>query len=185
LVVQHEKQKLRGKQLAAQNPMTKERIAKMLWAKNHKNLIEQFKISIGVVPKVTYKIVNGKAKTKTQFKLTEDQQYQYSVWLTREINSDPNFRNYYLQIAQGGQNNITQNLNYFIDWLQQQTPPRCLTGVMKTYIKESLKLGASEQQIFEYIISLADKVPVRILDPVTRKIVQKTAIFISSPNGVQ
>ena len=30
LVVQHEKQKLRGKQLAAQNPMTKERIAKML-----------------------------------------------------------------------------------------------------------------------------------------------------------
>ena len=88
-------------------------------------------------------------------------------------------------MAQGGQNNITQNLNYFIDWLQQQTPPRFLTGVMKTYIKESLKLGASEQQIFEYIISLADRVPVRVLDPVTRKIVQKTAIPIPSPNGVQ
>ena len=88
-------------------------------------------------------------------------------------------------MAQGSQNNITQNLNYFIDWLQQQTPPRFLTGVIKTYIKESLKLGASEQQILQYIIGLADRVPVEILDPVTRKLVQKTAISILSPDGVQ
>ena len=64
LVVQHEKRKIRGKQLAATKPVNYEIIAKMMWAKDHKDLIEQFKISIGATPNVTNKIVKEQLKQK-------------------------------------------------------------------------------------------------------------------------
>ena len=53
LVVQHEKRKIRGKQLAATKPVNYELIAKMMWAKDHKDLIDQYKINIGGTPIVT------------------------------------------------------------------------------------------------------------------------------------
>ncbi len=67
-------------------------------------------------------------------------------------------------------------MNYVINYLQTQKPPRYLIGEMKTYIKRMIIDGAEDQQIFQYIIDISARIPFDYLDPTTRKTFFYTAI---------
>ena len=55
---------------------------------------------------------------------------------------------------------------------------------MKSYIKTMIKQGATEQQIFTYIMKIGDRLPMGILDPTTRKLQQKITILIPALFGI-
>ena len=73
---------------------------------------------------------------------------------------------------------------HFQIFLQQQTPPRYLTGTMKAYIKEMIKQNKTNEDIFEYLVGLRERLPYGVLDPVTRKITQKGYNAVPPPKGI-
>ena len=63
LIKQHEDQKNKSKQLAAKKSVNYQQTAKMIWVKNNKDLVAQFKISLGAVPFLITKVVKRNPKT--------------------------------------------------------------------------------------------------------------------------
>src|SRR5690242_17276799 len=47
LVAKREKQRERGRQLAAQNPMTEQKLTVLLWAKAHRQELNNYKVQAG------------------------------------------------------------------------------------------------------------------------------------------
>jgi len=122
LITQHESRKLREKQRAATKPPNYEQTAKMQWAKDHIELVNQHKLELGAKPETKTKIVKGNVVSKIKYILPTNKQYEYSVWLAGEVNTDPNYSNYYLPLAQE-QLNSTRNINAFVDFLQHKILP--------------------------------------------------------------
>ena len=114
-------------------------------------MVNQHKLKLGAKPETKTKIVKGNVVSKIKYILPTNRQYEYSVWLNGKVNTDPNFRNYYLPLAQE-QLNSTRNINAFLDFLQQQNSPRYLTGIIKAYIKEMMKQNKTNDDIFDILL---------------------------------
>jgi hypothetical protein len=182
LIKQHEDRKQKSKELNASKPVNYELTAKMIWAKNHKALVDQYKVFLGATPITITKTIKGGTKEYIKYKVPAERKQEYSAWLLQQVQLDPNFVNFE-QISHSN-TNIQDKLNYVIDYLQTQDPPRYLTGEMKTYVRKMIKNGEADQQIFEYIIDISSRIPFGYLDPITRKITTKIIRNLPPPNGI-
>ncbi len=183
LIKQHEDRKQKSKELSGSKPVNYELTAKMIQAKNHKALIDQYKIYLGAILITTIKTVKRESKQIIKYKVPANKQQEYSTWLLQQVKSDPNFENFE-QISHI-KSNVNDKLNYVIDYLQtQQNSPRYLTGEMKTYVKKIIQNNASDEQIFQYIIEISSRIPFGILDLITRKITTKIVTTLPAPNRI-
>jgi hypothetical protein len=55
---------------------------------------------------------------------------------------------------------------------------------MKTYVKQMINKGATDQQISEYLTEINGKIPFSYIDPVTRKITTKLKTTLPLPHGI-
>jgi hypothetical protein len=56
----------------------------------------------------------------------------------------------------------------------QQSPPRYLTTDMKIYVKRMFTKGATNEEIYAYIVKIQNEIPYSVLDPITRKLHKKS-----------
>jgi hypothetical protein len=98
------------------------------------------------------------------------------------VQADPNFVNF--EQSTHIKSNINDKLNFVIDYLQTQNPPRYLTGEMKTYVKRMFANSNTDEQVFAYILEISSKIPFGILDPNTRKITTKIVTTLPVLIGV-
>ena len=115
----------------------------MIWAKNHKALVDQYKIYLSAIPITSIKTVKGESKEIIKYKVPSNKQQEYSTWLLQQVQADPNFVNF--EQSSHIKSNVNDKLNFVIDYLQTQNPPRYLTGEMKTYVKRMFANGNSDE----------------------------------------
>ena len=140
----------------------------MQWTKRNKVLVDQYKIYLRSISIVTTKNVKEKApKVSIKYKVPPHKQGEYSAWFLQQINIDVNFE-------QHKQNNInlTDSLNYIIDYLQKLNSLRYLTEEIKIYIKRMLLNDANETQVSNYITEISARISYSIVDPITKKLVR-------------
>ncbi len=66
----------------------------MIWVKNHKVLVDQYKLYLSAKPIITIKTIKGEPKEYIKYKVSEERKQEYSAWLLQQIQSDPNFINF-------------------------------------------------------------------------------------------
>jgi hypothetical protein len=183
LIKQHEDRKQKSKELSASKPLNYELTAKMIWAKNHKELVNQYKIYLGATSISTIKTYkDGTSKEIIKYIIPNNKKQEYSAWLLQQVQSDP----YFITFEQStyAKSDVQQKLNEVIDYLQiQQSPPRYLTINMKTYVKRMFTKGATNEEVYAYIVKIQNEIPYGVLDPITRKLHKKSTL-LPVPIGV-
>jgi hypothetical protein len=155
----------------------------MIWAKNHKKLANQYKIYLGATPISTIKTYkDGTSKEIIKYIIPNNKKQEYSAWLLQQVQSDPNFVTF--EQSTYAKSDVQQKLNEVIDYLQmQQSPPRYLTTDMKTYVKRMFTKGATNDEVYAYIVKIQNEIPYSVLDPITRKL-HKKSTSLPVPIGV-
>jgi len=182
LVEKHVNRKQKSKEISASKPLNYELTAKMIWAKNHKTLVNQYKIYLGATPITTIKTYkDGTSKEIIKYIVPNNRKQEYSAWLLQQVQLDPNFINF--EQSTHIKSDVQNKLNFVIDYLQTQNPPRYLTSEMKTYIKRMFANNNTDEQINAYILTIQSEIPYSILDPITRKLLKKST-SLPVPVGV-
>ncbi len=133
LVEKHVNKKQKNKKLSASKLLNYELTVKMIQTKNHKALVDQYKIYLSATSITIIKTVKREPKEIIKYKVPFNKQQEYSTQFLQQVQIDLNFVNF--EQSTYIKSNVNNKLNFVIDYLQTQNPPRYLTSKMKTYIK--------------------------------------------------
>lgn len=179
LVERKEKAKARGKELAAKKPMTPDKLALLQWAKDNKALTDQYKQSLGARAIHGTKMKGGVQVPTVKYVVSDSQKANYSAWLKQQMASA---QTAYVQKAQA-QQAISANIVSLQQWLQSGSPPKYLSSLAKTYIKDALAKGAKYADMQQYCLDNWSYLPYGTLDP-DGQVVTGSKPALPPPTGI-